>query len=308
MFNPNQYGQRSRLSYQSSQIGNQGENVNSGVAGASQAPPAPVNQQEPAGSSQTHPETVAHTASGASLTRTSLPLMAGWTHAIRQEGAEKGQLYYFNTSTGEERPASQRPDISQGSLATNQPENANQPARHSASTAIGSQITASSRGYVFFDMPTKRQSRGADCWYAAMQIMLSWKHGKKTKPSGDAVARHRKTPVIGNRLAFDSHIGAEVMEQNGLRPAGSELDVKDIHSFKNLLQKHGPFMLCGRFHDMGFGHNLVICGVNTEKKLVAYMDVAFGGQAKWSSLKYFNLTHKTPGSDNITEESVLVFK
>ncbi|WP_156103054.1 papain-like cysteine protease family protein [Erwinia sp. 9145] len=291
------------------------------MTGHSSLPPGWESSTDP----QSGNEYYVHSRSGHTQWQKPSSLQAGWHHAIHKHGSQKGQLYYYNPNTRESRDASQRPEVMQLPATSGQYATQQYVAPQSGTIAAGtsgqsgfSVAGPSSSSYlqgssgqqreVFFEVPSKRQGRISDCWYAAMQMVLSWQSGEKTKPQGDAVKSHRKLPVVGNRLSFDSDTGRRILEENGLRPMGSKLDLKDIGSIARILNTHGPFIVCGQFNDLGFGHDLVVCGVKPDQGLVAYIDPTYGGKAKWRKYDYFNLVHKYKGSDNPTEESVIVLK
>jgi hypothetical protein len=50
------------------------------------------------------------------------------------------------------------------------------------------------------DITHKKQKKAMDCWYACIQMLLTWQNGQeKTKPRGEAVKGHRNACAMALR-------------------------------------------------------------------------------------------------------------
>ena len=132
----------------------------------------------------------------------------------------------------------------------------------------------------------KKQTKAQDCWYACIQMLLSWKAGNKTKPRGDAVRNHRDVWALGRTLGFGSKVGERVKTDNGLVSMGHEIQSNDIESIHAALLKYGPFIIGGKYGPCGAGHFVVICGVNTDTNMVWRDNPAWGYDKAWKPLSY----------------------
>ncbi|OXJ06548.1 papain-like cysteine protease family protein [Burkholderia sp. AU6039] len=152
---------------------------------------------------------------------------------------------------------------------------------------------------IALDVPLKTQSKMTDCWYASIQMLLSWKAGEKTKPIGENVQQHRDFPLIGRKLAFGSEIGGKIMADNGLVAVGDKLDLNDTSSLATVLAAHGPIILNGKFDPLRQGHTVVLSGIDPATQQVAIHDPSWTGGVQWKPMSYLYKIFKTPGSDNV---------
>jgi hypothetical protein len=144
----------------------------------------------------------------------------------------------------------------------------------------------------------KRQTKMLDCWYACIQVLLTTRHGEKTKPKGNAIANHRKMPLTGKKLSFSSNTGAIVMKENGLvemskYASSSGYNIQDVLTG---LKKNGPIIICGAYGPLGCGHCVVITGADTDLDQIQIEDPGWGKGSKWQSIDYLNKMHVTPES------------
>lgn len=161
---------------------------------------------------------------------------------------------------------------------------------------------------LLYDFDHKKQTKMQDCWYACIQMLLSWREGQKTKPKGDAVQNHRDVWAFGRTLSFGSNTGDQVKRDNGLVSIGSELDADDIGSVHKALKKYGPIIVGGKYGPCGAGHFVVICGVNTETDMIYRDNPAWGYGKDWKPLSYLKDMWTVPGSNTIDDDSAVALK
>lgn len=116
---------------------------------------------------------------------------------------------------------------------------------------------------LIYSIDHKTQTKMMDCWYACIQMVLTYHRGQREKPRGNALAQHRDIKGVGRRLDFGSHVGGQIMFDNDLVAIGNELDLDDIgESVEDVLRRYGPFIVCGKFNRLKCGHCIVILGVD----------------------------------------------
>jgi len=117
----------------------------------------------------------------------------------------------------------------------------------------------------------KHQTKANDCWYACTQMLLTWKHGGKTKPVGQHTNRLH-SGLLGHTLHADyiqsKHLRG-VLQENGLRRLTTrEVNLNRFQSVNDALNQHGPIIVGGTFGEIlrhlikGMGHFIVIAGVD----------------------------------------------
>lgn len=158
------------------------------------------------------------------------------------------------------------------------------------------------------DFQHKRQTKANDCWYASIQMLLTWRAGVKAKPQGAAVANHRDVWAIGRTLSFGSDAGAQAMRDNGLVTVGNQLDTDEIDTVLKLLRKYGPFIVGGTLGPCGAGHFVVICGVNTSTRMVYRDNPAWGHGKAWKPMSYLKKVWTYPKSSNVCDESAVALR
>ena len=84
-----------------------------------------------------------------------------------------------------------------------------------------------------------------DCWYACVQMVLSYHANGKTKPKGDAVKDHRAIKALGRKLDFGSQIGRRIMIDNGLEDVSSKAKLNHFATIANTLKDYGPLIIGG---------------------------------------------------------------
>jgi hypothetical protein len=136
------------------------------------------------------------------------------------------------------------------------------------------------------DFAHKKQTKAQDCWYACIQMLLTWQEGEKSKPRGDAVKKHRDRWALGRTLGFGSSVGTQVMRDNGLREIGVEIDPDNVDTVLTALKKYGPFIVGGSYGPCGAGHFVVVCGVNTKTQMIQRDNPAWGYGKAWKPLSY----------------------
>ena len=137
------------------------------------------------------------------------------------------------------------------------------------------------------DVTHKKQHKAMDCWYACIQMLLTWQNGQaKTKPRGEAVKGHRDVWALGRTLDFGTPVGQRVAADNGLLEIGLDVQWNDIDTVHAALGKYGPFIVGGAFGPCGAGHFVVICGVNTDTGMVLRDNPAWGYDKAWKPLSY----------------------
>ncbi|WP_078742294.1 papain-like cysteine protease family protein [Pseudomonas fluorescens] len=175
--------------------------------------------------------------------------------------------------------------------------------RHDA----GSSSKSAPQDPTYFDpLPGHRQTRMADCWYAAMKMVLQGKYGEEYKPSGETVTKARGLPLLGKKLSFGSREGLQIMEDNGFVGVGHKIVPEDSGSIGNLLDRHGPFIVMGSFDLLSLGHAVVVVGVDHPSQQICVQDPAKKNAApEWLPLDYLKNTHRSSGSDNIDVNSAI---
>ena len=123
-------------------------------------------------------------------------------------------------------------------------------------------------------VPHKR-TKANDCWYACIQMLNSWRHKTKTKPTGEHT-QHLHSGILGHRLHAESQDPSEggskhftyVLTENKIRCLrSSELQLNNHVKLKSNLQEFGPIMLLGSYGDVGpfaFGHYIVVADVSAD--------------------------------------------
>lgn len=222
------------------------------------------------------------------------------TDKVRLRGGAPGDDYYSQSPYPTSSPYQAR--YGESSSAAYAPQ-----AEASSSQYVEPAATSQPSSYVSFDVPFKKQSKPADCWYASMQMVLSWKHGTTTKPAGESVRQHR-SGFLGKKLAFGSRAGGRIMDDNGLVAVGDKLELGDANSLKTLLNRHGPIILCGKFDPLRQGHFVVLTGVDPESGQIAIQDPGWTGGIQWKSLDYLKRLARSPGSDNIDTYSAVALQ
>ncbi|MEX3629185.1 MAG: papain-like cysteine protease family protein [Burkholderia sp.] len=213
---------------------------------------------------------------------------------VRLRGGAPGDQYQYSYQT----PASYQTNYGESSSS----------AAYSAGAATGTTAapaaSSAATTYVSLDVPFKRQTKPADCWYACIQMMLSWKNGTTTKPMGNSVQQHR-SGIFGRKLAFGSREGGRIMDDNGLVAVGDKLELNDPASMKSLLENHGPIILVGKFDPLRQGHFILLTGVDPASRQVAIQDPGWTGGTQWHPLEYLNRVTRSPGSDNVDTYSAV---
>lgn len=161
---------------------------------------------------------------------------------------------------------------------------------------------------LIYDFEHKKQTKMNDCWYASIQMLLSWRAGQKAKPQGKAVSKHRDLWAMGRTLSFGSDTGAQAMRDNGLVAVGDKLDSGDIDTVHQVLQKYGPFIVGGKYGPCGAGHFVVICGVNTVTGQIYRDNPAWGYGKAWKPLSYLKKAWTYGNGSVICDESAVALR
>jgi hypothetical protein len=125
--------------------------------------------------------------------------------------------------------------------------------------------------YCIVKVAHKHQTKANDCWYACTQMLLTWKNGVKTKPSGQHTA-HLHSGLLGHTLHADyiqsKHL-AGVLQENGLRRLKTtEIDFGNYSSVYKALFAYGPIIVGGTYGEIlrhrirGMGHYVVLAGLD----------------------------------------------
>lgn len=145
-----------------------------------------------------------------------------------------------------------------------------------------------------YDLVHKRQTKLADCWYACIQMLRTYRHGTKTKTIGDAAARLRNVPIIGRtlRAADDNSAFFEILRQNGLMRVATRNEFKnfltdsDDQLVMRALERFGPIMIGGMYGRLlgkkKMGHYIVLSGIDTDRQLYKINDPG-ESQPDWRS-------------------------
>jgi len=123
----------------------------------------------------------------------------------------------------------------------------------------------------------KTQTRANDCWYACIQMLRTYRAGKKSKPDGAGVRAHRNEKMLfhwelvwGHKLGENDPQFKNILKSNNLIDVGGEVPFIDVGYIQDALNKHGPLMVLGDFCSIGvkeFGHWVVITGTLPKDKL-----------------------------------------
>src|SRR5579885_358520 len=150
----------------------------------------------------------------------------------------------------------------------------------------------------------KKQTKLFDCWYACLQMLLSYKAGHKVKP-GDFAQDHRRG-IFGHQLNVFGDDMDHVKEQHGLidvsGPATGALE--SGARMYILLRQYGPIMVSGRYGGLKmpfmnrivqrcFGHWIVVGGTDTLNNRLWIHDPILDGSKfmdcqRCSDLSYVN--------------------
>jgi hypothetical protein len=140
-----------------------------------------------------------------------------------------------------------------------------------------------------YEFPHKRQTKAMDCWYACVQMLLTWQNAwEKSKPRGAAISSHRNRFALGRKLSFGTPTGKRVQTDNGLVEVGLDLRKDDIDTVERVLRRHGPFIIGGDYGPCGAGHFVVICGVDTANNRVLRENPGWGYGRAWKPLSYLD--------------------
>ena len=157
-----------------------------------------------------------------------------------------------------------------------------------------------------YDFPHKQQTKACDCWYACIQMLLSWREGVKAKPKGQSVMNHRNVWAVGRTLDFGTNEGDEIKRDNGLVSIGNLLDYDDIGSVHDILKKYGPFIVGGTYGPCGLGHFVVIGGVNTNTEMIYRDNPAWGYGKAWKNLSYLKKVWPIYGTKGTIDDDAVV--
>lgn len=123
----------------------------------------------------------------------------------------------------------------------------------------------------------KTQTRANDCWYACIQMLRTYRAGKKSKPEGAGVKAHRDESmplswelVWGHKLGENSPQFKNILRSNNLIDVGGSVLFSDARYIQDALDKHGPLMVLGDFCSIGvkeFGHWVVVTGTDLKNKV-----------------------------------------
>jgi hypothetical protein len=126
----------------------------------------------------------------------------------------------------------------------------------------------------------KKQTKANDCWYACIQMLNSWRHKTKTKPTGDHTT-YLHSGLLGHRLhadKVDSKHFTHVLTENKIRCIKArELRISMPSEVTKALQTFGPVMLGGSYGDVGpmsFGHYIVLAGISADSSAYFIHDPA----------------------------------
>jgi hypothetical protein len=123
---------------------------------------------------------------------------------------------------------------------------------------------------------TKTQFKANDCWYACIQMIRSAVAGAKTAVAGQSAATHR-SPILGQKLDFNSPVGAAIIRENNLRDVASQIKLDKMDTLGRCMQNCGPLIVGGKFAVLNTqGHFIVISGCNTDTGTVSVYDPGWG--------------------------------
>jgi hypothetical protein len=159
-----------------------------------------------------------------------------------------------------------------------------------------------------YDFAHKKQTKAKDCWYASIQMLLSWREGQKSKPKGAAVTKNRDVWALGRTLDFGSDTGAQVIRDNGLTEIGLEIDPTAIASVLAALKKYGPFIVGGDYGPCGMGHFVVVCGVNTTTNMIQRDNPAWGYGKAWKPLSYLKTAWQNEDVDSLKSAAAVALR
>lgn len=155
---------------------------------------------------------------------------------------------------------------------------------------------------------TKTQAKMMDCWYACTQMIRSAAGGAVSVPTGHATQAHRAMPVVGQRLAFTSTPGRDIMMENNLIDVTSRVRLNDINTLAKALQTNGPLIACGKFALFNTqGHCIVIAGCDTTAATVSIYDPGWGQGRQTKPWSYIvEHLHKLALDANVPGDCALV--
>jgi len=128
----------------------------------------------------------------------------------------------------------------------------------------------------------KKQTKLNNCWYASIQMLKTHASGGAKAKSTGTSAEHLHGGVFGHRLHADkknSKHFEKVLEDNGLitLPGLVARMNKPDHVYK-FLDEFEPIVLGGTFGEVaflkGFGHFIVLAGVDTDSRTYKIYDPA----------------------------------
>lgn len=158
-----------------------------------------------------------------------------------------------------------------------------------------------------YELDRKRQTKMMDCWYACIQMVLSYHANGKTKPMGAAVAKHRNVKAIGRTLSFDSNEGRQVLSDNGMVDVSGKVKLNDFSSIADCLKDYGPLIIGGKY---GFfntqGHFVVIAGWDTGTQTLLIVDPAWAHGKNWEPFTYLKHTWTVMGDTDAPAAGSLV--
>src|SRR5215831_16574422 len=122
----------------------------------------------------------------------------------------------------------------------------------------------------------KKQSKMFDCWYACIQMLISYDAGAKTKPHGTAQT-HRQGH-FGHKLGAGATMDA-IKDEHGLVDVSTRIfnsdALTDAAKMNVLLHHYGPIMISGtyggfkipfmnRIVNRSANHFIVVAGTDTD--------------------------------------------
>lgn len=150
-----------------------------------------------------------------------------------------------------------------------------------------------------YEVERKRQTKMMDCWYACIQMILSYHANGKTKPKGNAVAGHRDVKAIGRKLDFDSTTGRQILSDNGLVDVSGKIKLNDFDTMAKCLKQFGPLGIGGKYGVFNTqGHFVVIAGWNTDDETVLIVDPAWAHGKQWKPYSYLKHTWTVMGDND----------
>jgi hypothetical protein len=157
----------------------------------------------------------------------------------------------------------------------------------------------------------KKQTKLFDCWYACIQMLISFREGTKTKPVG-AAQIHRDVKLIGRKLG-PSETMDQIKEEHGLVDLSGRISRKDAlqdaKEMNRLLKEYGPIMISGQFGGLKIpfmnrivvrtaNHFIVLAGTDdVQNRLWIHDPIADG--PKWMSCeRCHDLSHVRLGAQD----------